>query len=867
MTYKYTVVTSHIGALNKSFALDGTKKSNAYLTYGNYKVEEVKSVEELLQRFKTLTTHQAIIPSVPKHGMTEGVINSNTFAIEGAITRTKKDFSFDGKHILCFDYDPDVYGFNITSQEHFTQVLRDVDPELINCKIGVGCGSSYGVYRGDEAISNKLSFHAYILIENATDERVQAYKESLKNSCWKLGYGHVKISKAGSLLQRQIFDDVVLSPERLLYEALPTLANGLTQIRPDDYINGTGARDLTNIEPNDGEGKKLFEKAKQAKAQEAKIILDAYIDTQTNELVKTKGLTYDIAKETVRRRVEDSVLTSDDILHSKDKGIVNVSAILLNPELYKNLSVLDPINPKTGEYVAMVYVNESSIIVHSFKHGGVNYKLVANETIIEQLVNTAVNKGDVENKKFVSNIVALCDGAKMDESKRKEYATTLKSKKLVTSVNHLKSKNLEVPFPDFKTVDGEIKLLNTLENLGVFLEHKSIGVQYDEILKDGILTGGEGMVGFTDDTDDKINTQFAKLRSECVRIGLPEKIVDAYLPAIIDSNSINPLLDMVKSKPWDGVDRISQILLCLKTNDDPFYVKEIFANWSVQCVAAWDYARSSPIPYVLPRFENVLVYQSPQGVQKTKFFEMLVPTDYRKYVATGIHLDTTNKDSVKLAICAGIAELGEIDSTFKKEVAEIKAFLSKPTDKMRLPYAKSESSFKRRTSFCASVNAEDFLVDPTGNRRFHPISLVSIDFNAYLEIDKQQLWAQAWDLYVNGRRWWIDPAIDVKLYEMLNKKHSNHMVISSDDDIIERVIRDSINPSNNASYGDPLHLGMSSFPQSIGSEGFVWKCVTEIATHYKIPSNKRGFQSKIKKALNEAGIENKGNLFKVRLAH
>lgn len=862
MTYKYTVVTSHIGALNKSFALDGTKKSNAFLTYGNYKVEEVQSIEELFQRFKTLTAHQAIIPSVPKNGKTEGIINSETIGIEDAITRTKKDFSFDGKHILCFDYDPDEFGFKITTQEHFAQVLRDVDPELINCKIGVGCGSSYGVFHGDEAVNNKLSLHAYILIENATDERVQAYKESLKNSCWKLGYGHVKISKAGSLLQRQIFDDVVLSPERLLYEALPTLAEGLTQIRPDDYINGTGARDLSNIKPNDGEGKKLFEKAKQAKAPEAKIIRDAYIDKEADALVKTKGLTYDIAKETVRRRVEESVLTSDDILYSKDKGVVNVSAILLNPELYKNLNVLDPINPKTGEYVAMVYVNDYSIIVHSFKNGGVNYKLVADETIIEHLVNTAENKGETENKKFVSNIVALCDGARMDESKRKEYATTLKSKKIVTSVNHLKSKIKEILFPDFKTVDGEIRLLNTLENLEVFLEHKSIGVQYDEILKDGILTGGEEMVGFIDDTDDKINTQFAKLRSECVRIGLPEKIIDAYLPAIIDSNSINPLLDMVKSKPWDGVDRIGQVLSCLITKDDPFYVKEIFTNWCVQCVAAWDYARSSPIPYVLPRFENVIVLQSPQGVQKTKFFEMLLPTYFRKYVTTGVHLDTKNKDIVKLAICAGIAELGELDSTFKKEVAEIKAFLSKPKDKMRLPYAKSESSFKRKTSFCASVNAEDFLVDPTGNRRFHPISLIEILFSIYLEIDKQQLWAQAWELYVNGRRWWIDPALDVELFAMLNKKHANHMVVTAVDDIIERVIRDSMDVN-----ADPLGLGAPQFPHAIGSGGFVWKTATEIATHYRISSSQRSAFSSIKKALLAAGIEHKGNVFKVRLAH
>lgn len=863
MSYQYTVVTSYTGALNKVFALDGTKKSNAFLIYGGYTVEEIQTIEELLNRFKTLNPSQAIIPSVPKNGNKEGIINSDSIGLDSAITRTKTHFSFNaGKHILCFDYDPDTFGFQVTSQQHFVEVLREVDPELKDCQIGVVCGSSYGVNRGDEPVSNKLSFHAYILIENATDERVQTYKESLKNSCWKLGYGHVKISKSGSLLQRQIFDDVVLSPERLLYEARPTLAEGLTQTRLDDYIVGEGARDLSRIASNDGEGKRVFEKAKQDKAPEAKIIREAYIDTEAKALVQSKGLSYDLAKETVRKRVEEGVLTPDDILYSKDKGTISISQILLNPEAYKNLNVLDPINPKQGEYVAMVYVNEHSIIVHTFKHGGVNYRLVANESIIDQLVGSAENKGESENKKFVSNILALCDGAKIDEQQRKAFATQLKSKKITTSVNDLKSKLKEIPFPDVKVSGDDVKLLNTLDNLKVFLNQKGIHVEYDEILKMGIIKGGEGIANFTTDTDDKINSQFAKIRSECVKAGLPEKIVDSYLAAIIDDNSVNPLLDMVKSIPWDGKDRIDPVIGCLHSKDDPFYVKEVVRNWLVQCVAAWDYARSSPIQYVLPRFENVLVFQSGQGVQKTKFFEMLLPLDFKKYIITGIHLDATKPDSMKLAICAGISEFGELDSTLNKEIAQTKAFLSKAEDKMRLPYARCESSFKRRTSFCASVNGEDFLVDPTGNRRFHPISLTSIDFSKYMEIDKQQLFAQAWDLYINGHKWWIDQMIDTKLYALLNKKHSSHMMVTAVDDIIERVIRDTT-----TGHLGSVCLGTSHYPYIGDSDGFVWKTATEIAAHYKLSTSKRGVSSAIKQALIAAGIEHKGNVFKVKLSH
>lgn len=865
-THTFSVVQSMNGKLNKSFATDGTKTSNAHLAFGSYRVETVRSVRELFECFATLRDNEAIIPSVPKREKTEGMICSNGASMEGAIHRTKEDFAFNGNHILCFDYDPDLNGYEITSPQHYAEVLRIIDPDLNNCEIGVTFGSSYGVHNGDDCINNKLSLHAYALVRNATDERVQEYKESFRNAAWKLGFGHVKISKSGSLLQRQVFDDVVFSPERLLFEAKPTLAAGLTQIRPENYIVGEGARDLSSIEINDGQGKRLFEEAKERKAPEAKIIRDKYIDEKATELVKTQGYSYEIAKETVKKRVEEGVLTADDILYSKDKGIVKVSAILLNPEPYKNLNVLDPINPKQGEFVAMIFINESNIVVHSFKHGGVNYKLVANEAVIEELVSTADNRGDADNKKFVSNIITLCDGAGINESKRKELAVSLKLKKIVTSVTQLKTKARAINFPDFKYVDGEIRFLSTFDNLKVFLEHKGIVVKYDEILKEGMLNGGEAIKGFTKDTDDKINSQFAKIRSECIKVGLPERIVDSYLPSIIDSNSVNPLLDMVKSIPWDHVDRLSNVLTCLITKDEQFYVQEITTNWLVQCVAAWDYARSSPIPNALPRFENIFVAQGSQGLQKTKFFEHLVPRDLSQYVITGVSLDTRNKDIIKLAISAGIAELGELDSTFNREVAEIKAFLSKREDRMRLPYAHSEINYKRRTSFCASVNPEDFLVDPTGNRRFQPIALTSIDFDTYLKIDKQQLWAQVWSLYLDGRKWWIDPAIDVELYQMLNKKHSSHMMLTGEDDIIERVISDTLYPVNNSSYSDPLGIGVPKTPYAVDSDGYVWKCAADIGNHYKISPSKRGFHAKLKKALVDANIECKRNRFKVRLA-
>ena len=348
-----------------------------------------------------------------------------------------------------------------------------------------------------------------------------------------------------------------------------------------------------------------------------------------------------------------------------------------------------------------------------------------------------------------------------------------------------------------------------------------------------------------------------KIKSETIRIGLPEKIIE-YLPSIIDKNSYNPLMEMVTSKPWDGIDRITEVIACLKTSDSYEYVRSIVTLWFIQSVAAWDYVQSTSNKDALPRFESVLVFVGDQGLSKTKFFEGLLPKEFKRYMKAGVNLDVHNKDSVKIAIEAAITELGELDSTFLKDIGALKAFLSLDRDKMRLPYAKSESNFKRCTSFCASVNDFNFLVDPTGNRRFHPIHLTAILFNLFTKIDKQQLWAQVYELYISGEKWWIDRDLDKDLYAMLNKKHQAHMMISPVDDIIEKVIADT--------HEYEPDFSMHPVPMYYDDYGFVFKTATEIATHFRLQTSKRNTQSKIKTALQNAGIVQKGNTFRVRLA-
>jgi putative DNA primase/helicase len=246
------------------------------------------------------------------------------------------------------------------------------------------------------------------------------------------------------------------------------------------------------------------------------------------------------------------------------------------------------------------------------------------------------------------------------------------------------------------------------------------------------------------------SANLAELNSLVDINGLNARILN-LLPSIFSSNAVNPILDFIKSKEWDGLDRIIDLADTLTVSDkDKEYAYLALKTWLIQCVAAADGARHTGNKNAIAKFELVLILQGGQGAGKTGWFQKVLPAELKKYILDGVHLDPSNKDSVKQAISCWICELGELDSTFRRsDIAQLKAFLSKQSDTLRLPYDRAASSLGRRVSFCGSVNPEMFLVDSTGNRRFLPVQIIAC--NSLHTIDMQQLWAQVWQLYLDGR--------------------------------------------------------------------------------------------------------------------
>ena len=103
-----------------------------------------------------------------------------------------------------------------------------------------------------------------------------------------------------------------------------------------------------------------------------------------------------------------------------------------------------------------------------------------------------------------------------------------------------------------------------------------------------------------------------------------------------------------------------------------------------------------------------LVLQGKQGKGKTSFFRKLALKS--EYFGEGMSLNPDNEDSIIQALTNFILELGEIDSTFKKDISRLKAFLTTMVDEYRKPYGQTYMKYPRLTSFCGTVNNPEFLL-------------------------------------------------------------------------------------------------------------------------------------------------------------
>ena len=281
------------------------------------------------------------------------------------------------------------------------------------------------------------------------------------------------------------------------------------------------------------------------------------------------------------------------------------------------------------------------------------------------------------------------------------------------------------------------RIMATTENYRTLFEQSNIDIRYNVISKEMEIQIPD--MEFIHDLSEE--AQLAELENRCIQAFVPEGRMLKNIPLL--AREYNPVKEWIESKPWDGVSRIQDLLDTITAEDEK--LKNILmSKWLMGCAAVGCQERGANL-------EGVLIFQGKQAIGKTSWIKSLLPNN--EWFLEGATLDPSDKDSVRSVLSHFIVELGELGSTFKRDIDKLKAFLTKAKDELRLPYGRAFSRYVRRTAFFGSVNEREFLVDSTGNRRFWTVRVHKINFKH--NIDMQQCWAEIWQKAQGGNSNWF----------------------------------------------------------------------------------------------------------------
>jgi predicted P-loop ATPase/uncharacterized membrane protein YgcG len=261
--------------------------------------------------------------------------------------------------------------------------------------------------------------------------------------------------------------------------------------------------------------------------------------------------------------------------------------------------------------------------------------------------------------------------------------------------------------------------------------------------------------------------------------------LDEAIETVADERRFHPIQNWLKNDiEHDGVKRIDKWLIyVLGKHPDQMSPKlrrylELVGRYMLMGLVARVMEPGCKFDYS-PVFEGLT------GRGKSTFVKTLVGEKFFSDTPFDIG---KGKDGMEQLEGLWAYELSELTPLRNADSEQIKAFFSSTVDRFRGAYGKYVQSHPRQCVIFCSTNKKQYLYDLTGNRRFWPMWIDQFIKLDWLKKFRNQLFAEAYDLYKAGERYTptyeeeveffipeqrkrlVETAVQSRLYELLTRE-------------------------------------------------------------------------------------------------
>lgn len=216
--------------------------------------------------------------------------------------------------------------------------------------------------------------------------------------------------------------------------------------------------------------------------------------------------------------------------------------------------------------------------------------------------------------------------------------------------------------------------------------------------------------------------------------------VTSFIHDHASANVVNPVKDWLVGLKWDGTERLEE---CLPGVRSTTFTRMVARKSLVAAVARMMQ------PGV--KWDHSLILYGPEGLGKSFWIDKMS----RGWTATlG---DLRSKDTLITLDRSWIVVADEGHSLKKSDADVLKEFLTRGNDVWRAPYETQATDHPRRCVVWGTTNDDVFLRNAEGNRRFLIVHCEDrVDFDLLTPEYVDQVWAEAYHLWMNGEALFLD---------------------------------------------------------------------------------------------------------------
>lgn len=225
---------------------------------------------------------------------------------------------------------------------------------------------------------------------------------------------------------------------------------------------------------------------------------------------------------------------------------------------------------------------------------------------------------------------------------------------------------------------------------------------------------------------------------------------------------VHPVRRYLDKLHWDGRPRLETLL--------PHYANTADTALNRAMGKAWMIAAVRRVRQPGVKVDAMLALQGAQGAGKSSFFRTLASSEW---FSDSLDIGVNAKDFIENSSGAWIIEHAEMSGYSKKEINDVKRYITAQEDKARVAFARVAETVPRQCVFGSTTNNAQFLNDDTGSRRFWVAEVGTVRLEE-LGRDRDDLWAEAAFLEEQGKSHniapdlWGDAAKANKCFEVVD---------------------------------------------------------------------------------------------------